>query len=110
MRHLLVTALLVILFLRNCDTKHLYGFQIVYQQIEKGMGCAGVTLSIVRVNASTVLKLSKANKGDDFAFEHFASGKHKMTATEAHSKKDSSPAELTLEYMAVQLLRTHASQ
>lgn len=109
MRALLLTALLILIFLRFCDTKHIQGFQIVYRQTEKGIHAPGLALSKSHVNNATRLKLAIANNEIDVAIERVAPGKDQRAITTAGcNKAGPGPAELTLEYMAVQLPRSHS--
>jgi len=100
----------MIVFLYCCDTIHLQGFKAVSLKTANGNNSA-VMHSPLCIDNATALKASTSSNGHYLASEPSAPKKNKMAATETgHNKTSCRPAELTLEYMAVQLPRSHAFQ
>lgn len=101
-----LAALLLLLFV-CCHTISLQGFQIGCRQTENGAAGSGVTFSLFRANDSVILKVATANKEAYVSFAHVARSSHKTAVVTTDKKACSAPAELTLEYIAIQLPRTH---
>jgi hypothetical protein len=108
MRYFLLTALVIIIVLRYCGTTHRQRLQTATWQTANINSGAGDTLSSFYANNSAFLYSLKDDK-DHYLDLKYAAGKNCRTGRSliAQNKTSSGPAELTLEYIAVQLPRSH---
>jgi hypothetical protein len=111
MRYFLFAALLIVVFLRFCDTKQLKHLQIATWEKYNKAHYSGDTHLSLQANDSIIQDLTIKNTDYDTRLKHCAGKKCKIPPhSKAHCKTRSEAAELTLEYFAVQLPRSHAVQ
>jgi hypothetical protein len=109
MRYLLFTALAIVIFLRFCETKQLQHFQIATWEKYNKAHHISDSLSSLHAYDSTIQDFTINNTEYFSGFEHCASKECTLAPNiKAHSKTSSEAAELTLEYIAVQLPRSHS--
>ena len=111
MRYFLLLTLITILGLHYCDTTHRQHFQIATWQAAITDSNAIDMLSSLHANDSSIRHFFAANKDRFLDLKQCTTKKGEMVRPAiAQHKTSSGPVELTLEYIAVQLPRSHATQ
>jgi hypothetical protein len=109
MRSSLFTALAIVIFLRFCEIKQLQHFQIATWGKYNTAHHTADSLSSLHAHNSTIQDFTINNAAYYPSLKQCAGKECKRAPhIKAHNKTSSEAAELTLEYIAVQLPRSHS--